>query len=142
MKLRMLRDMAEASETVAAALQQSGERVSAVVRRFIDEANARGQSPTDMGYIVYRVERSDRPYPETIRLRPKDGSIYYEGESASALDDYVGGLPFYVMDGRLVAGRYPPPEVVGVERTVAAITEAAELLSRLLDEYLETGTAA
>jgi hypothetical protein len=93
-----------------------------------------------MGYIIYRVERPDWVAPETIRLRPEDGSVYYEGGSASLLNAYADGLPFYVMDGRLSPGQFPPPEVVGEERTLASITGAVDLLGSLLTQYLETGS--
>jgi hypothetical protein len=65
----------DTSQAIAVALSENGERASEWVRWFVAEAGARQLSPTPMGYVIYRVERPDRPHPETIRLRP-DGDIY------------------------------------------------------------------
>jgi hypothetical protein len=132
--------MTSTSAAITTALRENGERASGGVRSFVEDAQARRLSPTGMGYIIYRVERTDRLAPETIRLRPERGSVYYEGESASL--PYAEGLPFYVMDGRLWAGGFPPPGVVGEERSLAAIVAAVDLLRDLLTRYLDTGVPA
>jgi hypothetical protein len=134
--------VADTSHAITVALRENGERASEWVRWFVQEVGARQLPPTPMGYVIYRVERPDRSAPETIRLRAEEGDVYYEGESASLRDAYSGGLPFYVMDARLWAGRFPPAQVVGEECSVAAISAAVDLLCDLLTRYLESGAPA
>lgn len=131
--------MSEVPSTITAALREQRERISAAVRDFLEQANARGIKPDPFGHIVYKRERGGGLPPETIRVTT-EGVVHYEGEASSLESGFANGLPFYVMDGTLHRGAFPPPEVVGDGVPEAAVREAGDFLIDVLTRYLDAGS--